>query len=401
MKTTHEYMRVNRLIPIAFLVGIFAAICPLEEAEGKTGRHSMSVSGEGRTAWAVGLETGPVAVTELWIETEGGSPRRLGIFPGLPGSLAWVPEGDRLRYRETPLRVSLHSLSIVPKRSEPLVPSSVWEVSIRDGSFRRLAGTRIFESGTPSDATDDGSPTPSKGAKAVLAGVAAAFKATALAYSTLHRWDFEEAEDRYRKAAKSWKALPGRFSKQGLYKEPVFAYVKALVAMALEAKEKSGARWVCRDHLTVIGDLLQAYEQGHDGQRPADLTGLKAWVESHTFTRADSVVMKTLFRSSADPEEDRLISYTHGYRPEAAGGEAVVTSFFHGGHLVEAVRSDTGYRTIDRRVDQTQIDSLLDRGLELTQLDPLRAISTLEILAGVAPRLRRSATVSSGSLTLK
>ena len=280
----------------------------------------------------------------------------------------------------------MYSVSMVPKRSVPLVPSSAWEISIRDGSVQRLSGTGFVESGTPSDVTDVGSPAPSKGARAVLSGVAAAFKATALAYSTLHRWDFEEAEDRYRKASKSWDALPARYRKQGLYREPVLAYVRALGAMAMESKESSGARWVCRDHLTVIGDLLQAYEQGHDGQRPADLTGLKAWVESHTFTRADSVVMKTLFRSSADPEEDRLISYTHGYRPEAAGGEAVVTSFFHGGHLVEAVRSDTGYRRIDRRVDQTQIDSLLARGLELTQSDPLRAISALEILAGVAPR---------------
>ena len=57
----------------------------------------------------------------------------------------------------------------------------------------------------------------SEGARAVLSGVAAAFKSTALAYSTLHRWDFEEAADRYRKAAKSWEVLPGRFSKQGLY----------------------------------------------------------------------------------------------------------------------------------------------------------------------------------------
>ena len=173
------------------------------------------------------LEIGPVAVTELWIETEGVAPRRLGIFPGLPGSLAWVPEGDRLQYRETTLNVALYSLSIVPKRSVPLVSPGAWEISIRNGSVRRLAGTEIDNSGTPSDATVAGSPAPSKGAKAVLAGVAAAFKATALAYSTLHRWDFEEAEERYRKAAKSWEALPGRFSKQGLYKEPVSAYVKS------------------------------------------------------------------------------------------------------------------------------------------------------------------------------
>ena len=385
MRFLLERLRAIRPAPITFFVGISAVICSIGDVDGETRRRSISESSGGVTAWAVGVETGPVAVTEVWFETEGGSPRRLGIFPGLPGSLAWVPEEDRIQYREASLRVALYSLSIVPQRSVPLVSPGAWEISIRDGSVRRVAGTRIFESGTPSDVTDVGSPAPSKGARAVLSGVAAAFKATALAYSTLHRWDFEEAEDRYRKAAKSWEALTRRFSKQRLYKEPVMAYVKALDEMARKAREPSGARWVCRDHFTVIGDLLQAHEQGHDGRRPADLGGLKAWVESHTMTRADSIVMKTLFRSAADPEDDRVISYTHGYRPEAAAGEAVVTSFFHAGHLVESFRSRTGYRNVDRRVGQTQIDSLLTLGVKLTSKDPLRAISTLEILAGVAP----------------
>ncbi len=331
------------------------------------------------------METGPVAVTEIWVESERGAPRRLGIFPGPPGDLAWTPGGKKLHYRSMPLQVALHSLSMVPKRSEPLVQSVVWEISISDGSVKRLQGTEVHEPETPPVATGDASSAPSIGAKAALSGVAAAFKATALAYSTLHRWDFEEAEDRYRKAAKAWGALPSRFSKQGLFREPLNAYVKALGAMSREAEEKSGARWVCRDHLAVIGDLLQAYEQDHDGQRPTDLNALKMWVESHTLTRADSVVMKTLFRSPADPEGSRPISYTHGYRPEAVAGEAVVTSFFHGGHLIESVRTGAGYRIIDRRAGRAQIDSLLALGMELTPRNPLRAISTLEVLAGVAP----------------
>ena len=385
MRFLLERQRTIRPALVTFFVGISAVICSIGDVDGETRRQSISVTSDGQTAWAVWLETGPVAVSEIWVATEGGAPRRLGIFPGLPGSLAWVPERDRLQYRETTLNVALYSLSIVPKRSVPLISPGAWEISIRDGSVRRLAGTEIVKTGTPSDARVAGPPPPSKGAESVLAGVAAAFKATALAYSTLHRWNFEEAEERYRKAAKSWDALPGRFSEQGLYEEPVLAYVKALDAKAARAKEPSGARWVCRDHLTVIGDLLQAHEQGHDGRRPADLGELKAWVESHKLTRADSIVMKNLFRSPADPEEDRLISYAHGYRREAASGEAVVTSFFHGGHLVESLRSGTGYRTVDRRVDRTQIDSLLTLGVEFTQRDPLRAISTLEILAGVAP----------------
>ena len=385
MRSQYGCIRIVRRTMVTTFVGIFAAIYPLVEADADTRLQSKSASSEGQTAWAVGLETGPVAVTEIWVRTEGDAPRRLGIFPGPPGNLAWTPGGKKLHYRSMPLRVALHSVSIVPKRTVQLVQSLVWEISISDGSVLRVPGTEVAEPETPQLATDDGPPVPSKGAKAVLAGVAAAFKNTALAYSTLHRWDFEEAEDRYRKTAKAWEALPSRFRKQGLFREPLNVYVKALGAKAHEAREKSGARWVCRDHLTVIGDVLQAYEHGHGGQRPPDLGGLKTWIESHTLTRADSVVMKTLFRSPADPEEDRRISYAHGYRPEALAGEAVVTSFFHAGHLVESVRSDAGYRTTDRRVDRTQIDSLLDRGLELTQSEPLGAISTLEILAGVAP----------------
>lgn len=385
MRSQYGCIRIVRRTMVTTIVGIFAAVYPLVEADAETRRQSVSVSSEGRTAWAVGLETGPVAVTEIWVETGGGAPRRLGIFPGPPGNLAWAPGGKKLHYRSMPLRVALHSLSLVPKRSVPLVTPGTWEISIGDGSVHRLPGTELAESRTLSGSETGETPLTSEGARAVLSGVAATFKATALAYSTLHRWDFEEAEDRYRKAAKAWEALPARFRKQGLFREPVIPYVRALGAMALEAKEKPGARWVCRDHLTVIGDLLQAYEQGHGGQRPSDLHGLKTWIESHTLTRADSVVMNTLFRSPADPEGDRRISYEHGYRPEAVGGNAVVTSFFHGGRLVESVRSNAGYRTVDRRVSRTQIDSLLALGIELTLKDPLRAVSTLEILAGVAP----------------
>ena len=385
MRSQYGSIRIVRRTLVTTIVGILAAVYPLVEADAETRRQSRSVSSEGQTAWAVVLETGPVAVTEIWVRTEGDAPRRLGIFPGPPGNLAWTPGRKKLHYRSMPLRVALHSLSLVPKRSMPLVLSSAWEISIGDGSVQRLPGTELAESRTPLGSDAGETPLPSEGARTVLSGVAAAFKAAALAYSTLHRWDFEEAEDRYRKAAKAWEALPGRFMKQGLHREPVHAYVRALGAMAVEAKETSGARWVCRDHLTVIGDLLQAYEQDHGGQRPADLDGLKTWVESHSLTRADSVVLKTLFRSPADPEDNRRISYTHGYRPEAVGAEAVVTSFFHDGHLIETVRSGAGYRTVDRRAGSAQIDSLLTLGMKLTRENPLRAISTLEILAGVAP----------------
>ncbi len=252
-----------------------------------------------------------------------------------------------------------------------------------------MSNTVDVEPGTPPDAEPVSPPAPSPPARAVLWSVATAFNASALAYNTVHRWEFRSAVDRYRKAARAWEALPGRFKKHGLYEEPVLSYVKALAATAREAGQTPGARWVCRDHLTVIGDVLYAYERAHENQRPSDLATLKNWIETQPLTPADSIVMKTLFRSAVDPEKGRRISYAHGYRPEAEGGEAVVTSFFHDGHLVESVRSGAGYRTVDRRVGRTQIDSLLTLGIELTPHEPLRAISTLEILAGVAQDFAR------------
>ena len=292
--------------------------------------------------------------------------------------------GKRLRYRETPLSVPLHTLTMLPKRSVPLVPPTVWEISIRDGSIVRSKEKVDGKPETPSDTATGGAPGPSPPAKAVLWGVATAFNASALAYTTVHRWDFRSTADRYRKASRTWKALPLRFKKHGLFEAPILSYAKALAATAPKATATPGARWVCRDHLTVIGDALHAYEQAHENQRPTDLVTLKKWIETHTLTPADSVVVKTLFRSALDPEKGRKISYTHGYRPDAEDGEAVVTSFFHDGYLVESVRSGAGYRTVDRRAGRTQIDSLLTLGMELTPLEPLRAISTLEILAGVA-----------------
>ena len=382
-------MRVKQRALILFLAATISAFYPLTDLNAEVRQTSISASSDGHTAWAIGLETGSSAITEIWVETEGSSPRHLGTFPGRPGQLAWVARGKRLRYRDTPLRVPVHSLTMVPKRSVPLVSSTVWEISIRDGSITRLSDTVDVEPRTPSDAEPGSTPAPSPPAKAVLWSVATAFNASALAYNTVHRWEFRSAVNRYLKAARAWEALPVRFEKHGLYEEPVLSYAKALAATAREAGQAPGARWVCRDHLTVIGDVLYAYEQAHENQRPSDLETLKNWIETHPLTPADSIVMKTLFRSASDPKKGRRISYAHGYRPEAVGAEAVVTSYFHDGHLVESVRSGAGYRTVDRRVGRAQIDSLLTLGIELTPREPLRAISTLEILAGVAPDFAR------------
>ncbi|MDE2998852.1 MAG: GWxTD domain-containing protein [Gemmatimonadota bacterium] len=367
-----------------FAAVIIAASCPLEDLDAQVRQTAISAASGGHTAWAIGLETGSSAITEIWVETRGSQPRHLGTFPGPPGRLEWAARGERLRFQEAALKVPLHTLTILPDRSVPLVAPGVWEISVLDGSIARSRIDFKTEPVTPSVVEVGNAPRPTPAAKAVLWGVAAVFNASALAYTTVHRWEFRSAVGRYRKASQAWAALPLRFKKHGLYEEPVLAYAGALAATARKAAAKRGARWVCEDHLTVIGDALYAYEQAHENQRPSDLAALRNWIATHSLTPADSIVVKTLFRSPNDPEKGRQFSYTHGYRPEAEDGEAVVTSFFHDGYLVESVRSVEGYRTIDRRVGKVQIDSLLNLGTELTPHEPLRAISTLEILAGVA-----------------
>ena len=384
MVPVRESARVKFWRPVLFSAVIIAASCPMGGLGAEVRQTAISASGRGQTAWAVGLETGSSAITEIWVETRGSQPRHLGTFPGPPGRLEWVAHGERLRFQETALRVPLHTLTMLPNRSLPLVASGVWEISVLDGSIARSKTDFVAEPVVPPVVATRNAPRPSPAAKAVLWGVATAFNASALAYTTVHRWEFRSAVKRYRKASRAWAALPLRFKKYGLYEEPVLSYAEALAATARKAPARRGARWVCEDHLTVIGDALSAYEKAHEDQRPSDLAALKAWIETHTLTPADSTVLKTLFRSAKDPDKGRRISYTHGYRPEAGDGEAVVTSFFHDGYLVEAVRSSTGYRTVDRRVGKAQIDSLLYLGTELTPHEPLRAISTLEILAGVA-----------------
>ena len=389
MKSRGEFAAVNLRLLILFSALTISLLFSLENLDAQVRETAIAASNGRDTAWAIGLETGSSAITEIWVETRGRQARRLGAFPGRPGRLEWVAGGQRLRYRDTPLRVPLHTLTMLPQRSVPLVPSSVWEISVQDGSIARLNQAVDAVPETPPAAAAGNAPRPSPAAKAVLWGVATAFNASALAYTTVHRWEFRSAVDRYHKASRAWAALPLRFRKHGLFEAPVLSYVKSLAAMALEADAAPGARWVCRDHLTVIGDALHAYEHAHENRRPPDLETLENWIETHTLTPADSTVMETLFRSALDAEEGRRISYTHGYRPEAEDGEAVVTSFFHDGYLVESVRGGAGYRSKDRRVGKAQIDSLLALGMRLTPNETLRAISTLEILAGVAQEYAR------------
>ena len=132
-----EFVRAKERVLILFSALLISTFSPYEDLNAEVRQTAISTTSGGRSAWAIGLETGFAAITEIWVETSGRPPRHLGTFPGQPGPLEWVARGKRLHYRETPLRVPLHTLTMLPKRSVPLVPSTVWEISVRDGSIVR------------------------------------------------------------------------------------------------------------------------------------------------------------------------------------------------------------------------------------------------------------------------
>ena len=337
-----------------------------------------------KKAWTNSWSEGPVSLTEVWVKTTQDA-RRLGTFPGESGGLEWNPAGDRLYYREKPLETKMIGIPLMERRSSPLSPPRVWELPVDQGPTRIIqessasvsggGTTRAFNPGTSDAASQE--------IMVALQALGNAFQASAMAYTALHQWDFEAASKKYRRAASAFLALRRQHRTIGFFAEPIDAYVRELERRAAEAR-RDGARWVCRDHLTVIGDLLRAYEQYHDGQRPADLGGLKTWVESHTFTRADSVVMTTLFRSPADPESAREFSYF--YRSDADRDEAMLTSFFYKGRLVELIPDPPGDRVQDRAIGRAQVDSLLSAGVALLEAGNPLAPQALEMVSRVAPR---------------
>ena len=344
---------------------------------------AVDLSGE-KKAWTVSWSDGPVSLTEVWIEATQG-PRRLGIFPGKSIGIEWNASGDGLLYRDRPLETKLIGIPPVERRVSPLVRSRTWKIpigsgsvnSVPDGSVNLLTASRKGLS-----AAEAAGPPPQE-IKAALQGLGAGFQAAALAYTALHQWNFDDASRKYRRAASKFADLSRLFRHIGLYREPIAAYVRRLEEMATEARN-DGSRWVCREHLLIIGDLLRAYVAAHDGNRPRDRSLLKSWAASRVRSEIDLDVLSALFRSPKDPRSGREFSYF--YRAEATRGEAVLTSYFYKGRLVELVHNPDGDRIQDRSIGHDQIDSLFAVGVALLEAgDPL-VPRALEMVTRVAPR---------------
>ena len=344
----------------------------------------MVTSTDEMHAWTVCWSKGTVSLTEVWIETIRGA-RRLGVFLGESNGIEWNMKGDHLLYSEQPLETKMIGIPIVERRASVLAPPRIWEIAVESASIRPIGTDRLNLEGIHGTDTHviEATGPASKEIMAALQAIGTAFHTTAQAYTALHQWDFDYASKKYRLAASGFEALSRQRGTIGLYPEPIAACVRELKRRALEAR-KHGARWVCRDHLRIIADLLRAFALDSDGSRPENLLVLKSWAAAQVSSKEDLEVLNALFRSPADPESEREFSYF--YRPDASRGEAILTSFFYKGRLVELVYDPDGDRIQDRSIGRVQVDSLLSVGMALLEAENPLAPQALEMVTRVAPR---------------
>jgi GWxTD domain-containing protein len=341
---------------------------------------SVSYSVSGRRAWTVSREAGTAALTEVWVEAQDGSHVRLGIVPGSLGWMGWSPDGRKVLYRDGPLESKL--LSTGPRRSVGMVSASTWEIHADGGGIRRLRDAKpLVRSGLWARSSGNGNSFVND-LSGVLGNLQEALRISSLAYGALHQWDFRLAKGLYRQAAHQFEELTEDFGELGLHDEPVLDYARELARRSTEAGN-DGSRWVCREHLNAIGDLLKDYETVHDGQSPEDLAALRDWAVGDEPDGTTVRSLTRLFRSPADPIEGRV---SYFYSPFSPIGGAAATSPFYKGHLVELVRTGSGFTVVDREVGQAQIDSLMDVGERLLAGEGGTAVPALEVVTRMAPK---------------
>ena len=345
-------------------------------------RAGTARSPGGLQAWTATTGTGRVYLTEVWIRTPRAGQKHLGTFPGWCDGLAF--DGERLLYKEAPLVSPMFGVTIAGERLWPLSPGAVWVIpldgeeaysvpTVRPGVFDPIddgAGDREFPASTSS--------------RAALAGVDDGVSEAAAAYAALHGSTYRSAKMRFKLAGKMFKDLPKRFPNARFFKAPCKVYNESM-KMRSSLAWKEGPRWVCREHMQVIGDLLTLYGSMNQGARPPDLQHFWDWMVDTGATEGDLKAMERLFTSSKEWEPGRILSYY--YRPLAADGEPTVTSFFHKNYLVELVGQGPRYRVQDRRVGQAVIDSIMAVGEDYYQssADTLQAIAVFEMVTGIAP----------------
>ena len=341
----------------------------------------LSVSDtRGREIMAVVRESGRAAVTEVWVRRSGADDRYLGSIPGTADALCWSADGSLL-IRLRPLALPMMGLTVMPVRDWRLCDDAVWQIDPERGRARRGESTVAFGPAQPVGRL----PLRAQADRQMeLRLVDAALNLASAGYSFMQSWDFKAAERRYKSAAKAFGDLLDGSGGVHFLEMPVKAYREAIQSMARTA-DRAAPRWVCREHLQTIGDLLKAYGADRDGARPPSLAALRDWLESLGTSADDAKLMGRLFRPYRDWEPGRTLAYY--YLPEAEDGSAVLTSFFHKGYLVELVGAGPDYRVSDRRIGRVHVDSLMNVGRYHydTQSDSSEAIAVYEVVTGIVP----------------
>ena len=345
-------------------------------------------------------------MTEVWIAgVDGDGQRRLGTFPGEPGGFHFLPDGEGVVYLERGLSYAAFGSHLCGGHDLFLVQDRVWALDI-DGAPGQVAARAETGEVARLEAGDGRTALSSAIVKAPVAGREAALGPRALAdteaalvllaggldlylkgYHAAHRGDYRAARGAYKAALREFETLRDRHPASGLSQEAVNGYVLALrsrVDMAGAASDMA----VSREHMLVLGDLMDRYVEAHGQALPRHLDALRNWV-SHwieagasdpAICERDLAALSQLFRCPADPNPERSFSYA--YRPDGGAETPALTSFWHPGKALHLYGKPGAWRVTTLDFRQDEIDSLsaaAARHLEAGEAD--RAIALLEVVA--------------------
>ena len=328
--------------------------------------------------WTASYENGQAALTEVWSMDASGTEHRLGAFPGRAGQLGRSADGRRVFYKDRPLRH--YRLSGVGQAAVPMVESQVWEVMVNGTVVRRPGEFELERLDVEWVSAQNGGPR--NGPNRSLAGVEKAMMTVKLAYGALRQWDFRHAQLFYRDAAQQFESLA---RDRLLYSKPAMAYAKLLAGRSRLAADQ-GARWVGRENLSAIGDMILDYRRLNDGRQPANLQELKASAQGGGLDESEERILDRLFRS---PEDRKKTPISYFYRSGAADGEGMVISPYHRGRLLELVPRGDGFEVLDRAAGRALVDSLLDAGTRVLEVDAPAAVPVLRVVTLMAPKFAR------------